>query len=209
MSDRAESILIVDDHPMVAASLCALLDRLRPGVQVTVHNHADDALAALHARTDWFRVFLDVDVPGAHGLSLARRFADSPAGARSVLVTAADKPQWQAEAASMGLLGYIIKSAPIDRFVAQLQSVLDGVPVFPPGAAAARTSAVHLTPRQKEVLQLLLRGLTSKQIAGALGLTTGTVNNHVAALSDALGARNRAQAVAKALELGYRPGDPR
>jgi DNA-binding NarL/FixJ family response regulator len=207
MSNSAESILIVDDHPMVAASMCALLDRLRPGVQVTIHNHGDAALAALRARDDWFRVFLDVDVPGAHGLSLARQFAASAAGARCVLVTAADKPQWQAEAASMGLLGYIVKSAPIERFVADLEAVLAGVAVFPPGAAAAAASAVHLTPRQKEVLHLLLRGFTSKRIAAELGLTTGTVHNHVAALSGALGVRNRAQLVAKAIELGYRSYD--
>jgi DNA-binding NarL/FixJ family response regulator len=204
MSKPAESILIVDDHPMVAASMCALLDRLRPGVQTTIHNHGEAALAALRARADWFRVFLDVDVPGAHGLSLARQFAASPVGPRCVLVTAADKPQWQAEAASMGLLGYIVKSAPIERFVADLGAVLDGVAVFPSGATA--TSAVHLTPRQLQVLQLLLRGLTSKQIAAELDLTTGTVHNHVAALSGALGARNRAQLVATAIELGYRSG---
>ena len=195
-------VLIVEDHPMVAEALQGLLQKLEPGLQCTHCQHAREAQQYLQPQL-WHRIYLDLDVPGAHGLSLARKLVEAGLGPRSVVLSGYEHVQWQNEACAMGLLGYIGKGWPLAQYLEAIQATLAGQRRFALSAAQQETQATRLTRRQQDVLCLLQRGYSSKQIASQLGLNTGTVDNHVTGLLRALNASSRTHAIAKAIGLGY------
>lgn len=199
---KVNSILIIEDHPVVADAMRSVLSNMDNTANIIVCGTAETALAEFSKCCNWFRIFLDINIPGAHGLSLARKFANLGVAKKCAVVTASDNPQWRAEAVSMGMLGYIVKAISVEDFISALEEVLKGRPAFPKISLDEKI-AVRLTRRQQDVLCLLQRGCTSKSIAAQLGLSTGTVDNHVLALLNALGVRSRAQAIAKGIELGY------
>jgi DNA-binding NarL/FixJ family response regulator len=199
MSEIQGSVLIVEDHPLVAEATADLLRRKHPALRVVC---AESAKAALERPcTDWFRIFVDLEVPGAHGLSLVREIAARGYAQRCCVVTAFDNLAVIREARDLGVLGYIVKTSTVAEFVKALDAVLLGYPVFP-SECAGLEPRVRLTRRQLQLLVLLQRGFSSKQIAVEWAISEGTVNNHVGALLRALSVCNRTHAVARAAELG-------
>ena len=104
----------------------------------------------------------------------------------------------------MGFLGYIVKAIPVLQFAEALRKVFLGEPVFvhTGDGQHGKVDTVRLTPRQAEVLGLVRRGLTSKQIAEVLKVSVGNVDNHVSAAMAALDVASRSHAIAKATDLG-------
>lgn len=193
------SVLIVEDHPLVAEATSDVIRKRHPALRVVC---AESASAVLeHPCSDWFRIFADLEVPGAHRLSLIREIAARGCAQRCCVVTAFDHPALIREARDLGVLGYIVKTSALVEFVTALDAVLLGHSVFPSESAKSEPR-VRLTRRQLQLLTLLQRGLSSKQIAAEWAISQGTVNNHVSALLRALSVRNRAHAVARASELG-------
>jgi DNA-binding NarL/FixJ family response regulator len=203
-SVQERRVLIVEDHPVVALSIESLLSKIDSGISATICGCADTAREEFLRPVKWFRVFVDLDVPKAYGLSLVRYFAQQGAHERCVILTGSNNPNWISAAKGMGLLGYIVKTAPCADFMSELRSVVDGHRVFPSveGAQKSQTPS-GITRRQLDVLSLLQRGYSSKQIAEQLKLNSGTINNHVAGLLRTLEVSSRTHAVAKAIELGY------
>lgn len=200
----AKYVLVVDDHPLIADATRALLMQLDTSLQITICHTADTALIEFNKRSDWHRIFLDVTMPGTHGLFLPRQFAKLGVAGKCTIITASDNPQWPVEAEAMGMLGYIAKATHIKEFTGALRAVLNGQPTFPATTPTLGSPhAIRLTRRQEEVLQLLHRGLTSPDIAAHLGITPGTVDNHVTALMSAFNVKNRTQIVVKGIELGH------
>lgn len=196
------SVLIVEDHPLVAEATGDLIRKKYPSLRVVC---AESASAALeYPCAQWFRIFADLEVPGAQGLSLIRQIAAAGCAPRCCIVTAFDNPALVNEARELGVLGYIVKTSAISEFVLALDAVMRGDPVFP-SQSAKPEQRVRLTRRQLQLLVLLQRGFSSKQIATEWDISEGTVNNHVSALLRALGVSNRAHAVARATELGLLP----
>lgn len=197
-----KSVLIVEDHPVVAKATQILLSRIDKTLAVTICDSATSALEEYRSDPSWSRIFLDLDVPGAYGLSLARQFCEFGVANRCAVITASNNPSWIAEAEGLGMIGYILKATPVEEFSAALKAILDGRRMFPRLLTTHRFLR-RLTRRQHDVLSLLHRGYSSKQIAAQLRLSEGTVNNHVTGLLQALEVSNRTHAIAKALELGY------
>ena len=117
-------------------------------------------------------------------------------------------------ALSLGARGYVTKTTPSELTVAALRLVLTGGTYVPatflaPQAAPAEPAgtatlaAADLTPRQREVLELLARGCPNKEIAQRLGMAVGTVKIHMTAILRALDVKNRTQAVLVAMQMGY------
>jgi two-component system response regulator DesR len=196
------SILIIEDHPLVAQATSDIIRKRYPALGVVCAESAAAALA--RPCSDWFRIFVDLEVPGAHGLSLVRELAARGCAERCCVVTAFDNPLLIREARALGVLGYIVKTAAIAEFVESLDAALLGRSVFP-SEKAKPESRVRLTRRQLQLLELLQRGLSSKQIAVEWAISEGTVNNHVTSLLRALSVCNRTHAVARATELGLLP----
>ena len=106
------------------------------------------------------------------------------------------------EVKHMGMLGYLVKAIPVEQFTEALEAVLRGTLAFPETSTHQTEPAIRLTRRQRDMLCLLQRGYSSKEIAKQLGLSEGTVNNHISGLLRALDVSNRAHAIAKGVELG-------
>jgi two-component system, NarL family, response regulator DesR len=147
-------------------------------------------------------VFLDLNVPGAQGLSLVRVFSDLGLAGRCCIVTAAKDTALVDGARKLGVLGYIEKSCPVDEFCRALQTIVDGQAFYPTLPAQGAAAVPQLTVRQLGVLRLLHRGLSSKEVARELSLAEGTVKNQTLAIMRVLGASNRTHAVARAINLG-------
>ena len=195
-----KNMLIVEDHPFVAEATKSLFLAMADD-HVEIARNFDDAVARLHARTDWFRIWLDVDVPGAQGLSLVRHVHDIGFAPRAAVITASDNPQWQADVESMGFLGYVLKTATVDEFNRALGDIMKGRACFSRSRHPRQPS--HLTRRQIEILSLLHDGLNTKHIARQLNLSPGTIDNHVSNVISALRANDRTHAVALGMQYGY------
>jgi two-component system, NarL family, response regulator DesR len=196
-------VLVVEDHPLVAEATSRLLTHGFEDVQIVTCATATSAVDRLRDRRRlWFRVFLDLAVPGAFGLSLAKQVRSIGAAPVCCVVSAFDRDDYVRQLQAWGFLGYIPKSIPVDAFAARLNDAMRGLGSFPGSSRESRTSSVRLTSRQTEILEHIQSGRSSKQIAMLMNLAEGTVNNQVAALMHALQAVSRSHAVAKAIELG-------
>jgi DNA-binding NarL/FixJ family response regulator len=203
MTSEINNVMIVEDHRFVADATVNLLRDL-PGVgEITTYGTADEAKSALAAQPGcWGLILLDLDVPGAVGLSLAKHIRQLGLAPITCILTGTYSESYIAQARAEGFLGYILKASAADELEQSLRQVLGGQRIFPAlGHESIVKSSILLTLRQRDVLELVASGMTSKEVARQLQLTLGTVNNHIAASMTALGARNRLEAVTKALEL--------
>jgi DNA-binding NarL/FixJ family response regulator len=196
-------VLIVEDHPMVAHAMANEL-RYSGDIEIVLATHEVQAIQLVLARgREWFRIFLDLDIPGARGLSLARKLASAGVGDRCCIVSATDKPETIAEAERLGLLGYIVKACPYTEFRVALDRTLAGIRSFPLHSPGDRP--VRLSWRQEQLLEFVRQGMTSREMAQRVGLKEGTVNNCITTVLRALNATSRSHAVGIALDLGLLP----
>lgn len=198
-----KQVLVVEDHPLVAEATAQLLERRFDAIEVVTAGCASEALMQVdEARSQWFRIFLDLAVPGAFGLSLAKQLADRQLAPICCVISAYDRDDYVQQLRAWGFLGYVAKSTPVDALIARLGDVMRGIGTFPSTIPAARRSETRLTARQNEILEGVREGLSSKRIADRMHLAEGTVNNQVAAIMQLLHAESRSHAVAKAISLG-------
>ncbi|MCW7536261.1 response regulator transcription factor [Aquabacterium sp. A7-Y] len=195
-------ILIVEDHPLVAEATADLLKRCGTRSDLVICHTAAQTQTVLQREQAWFRILLDLDVPGAQGLSLVREVADRGLASRTCVVSANTKQEFIEATRQLGLLGYIGKALPVPDFSDALSRMLAGEHVYMSATLTPAPPTTRLTRRQLQLLQLVAQGLGSKQIGVALNLSEGTVNNHMASILRVLGVTGRAHAVAKAMELG-------
>jgi DNA-binding NarL/FixJ family response regulator len=197
-----QPVLLVEDHPLVAHAMVGELTRWNSRLELLV---APDAATAVRQLMDpareWHRIFLDLDVPGAHGLSLAREILRNNFEKRCCVVSALSRADLIAEVKLLGFLGYIVKASPFADFKRDLAQVMLGERTFSSTDTDART-VIRLSRRQEQLLNCVRRGLSSKEMARVVFLSEGTVNNCINAALKALGVTSRSHAVAKALELG-------
>lgn len=198
-------VLIIDEHPIVANAIEGALADIDDSLAITVCHSAGSAIDTFRRVPAWYRILLDLDVPGAHGIALARQFHAWGVADRCAIVTAIDDPSWIAETKRLGMIAYIVKSMPLDAFATGLRSILDGKRVFPE-VASREDPGVRLTRRQRDVLSLLCRGYSTKEIAVKLSLAVGTVDNHIANAMRTLHAKNRTHAITRAIALGMIDG---
>ena len=204
-----QSVLLVEDHPLVAHAMVGELTRSNNRLELHI---APDAATAMRYLMDlirqWHRIFLDLDVPGAHGLSLAREIQRNNFEKRCCVVSALSRTDLIAEIRLLGFLGYIVKASSFAEFKRAIAQVMSGDRTFPSLEMDART-LIRLSRRQEQMLDCVRRGLSSKEIARVVFLSEGTVNNCINAALRALGVTSRSHAVAKALELGLLVFDTR
>lgn len=198
------NIMIVEDQPYVAEATKLLLGGDPSIGAIETFTSADEAKGALaQDREKWGLILLDLIVPGAVGMSLAAHIRDCGLASITCILTGTYKQEYVAAARRDGFRGYILKAATTEAVIGGLRAILSGQRVFPPEEALSGTAEmVMLTPRQQAVMAMVGKGLTSKEIAKALNLTPGTVDNHIQASVYALNAKNRAEAAMKALALG-------
>lgn len=191
-------ILIVEDHAMVLGVLQANLRRLCPEVAQVCVKSATAALEVIGK--PWLRVFLDPDAEGvAEGL-LVHELARLGLGTRCCLITTRPRHRIKRHLQGLKCLTCVSTRMPIDEFNEVLARKALGITTR---EGTSRDHAAPLvTPRHAELLRLLQRGLQNKAIAHELGISEGTVRNHLHSVMKRLGVRNRIQAAQEAARFG-------
>lgn len=211
-------VLVVEDHALVREGLVRLLAQLEARVVVRDCADFDAALNLLETEDEVDLVLLDLALPGIDGFVgldvLRRRFPAIPV----VVVSAFDDLPTIARVMNLGASGFIPKAFSGEALLAALQQVLAGnifhpdrsgqaaqlddeQPV-PPAAKGVAAADVGLTERQAQVLALMVRGLSNREIAERLELSEGTVKIHVTAIFKTLGVTSRTQALVAVARYG-------
>lgn len=203
-------ILAIDDHPLIQEALRQVLRELDKNVRVIAALQRDEALLQAARHPDCTLILLDLTLPGASGMSLlAQLRARYPAIPVVVHSATCDRATVLA-AIDQGAMGFIPKTSSASALIVSLRRVLSGEIALPPGlsgdpvADAAGVPMLGLSPRQLQVLTLMVQGLPNKLICRRLELAEGTVKVHVSAVLKSLKVENRTQAVIALSRLGIR-----
>jgi len=217
------SVVIADDQGMVRAGFRSLLDS-EPGLRVVGEaadgDQAVDVVRRLHPDV----VLMDIRMPVLDGIAATRRLVAEGIGSRILVLTTFDLDEYVFEALRAGASGFLLKDAPAEELVAAIGVVAAGDALLAPGVTRRVIDAflhrpgppVHrpevlssLTPREREVLGLMARGLSNADLARRLVVSEATTKTHVSNVLGKLGLRDRVQAVIFAYESGLvAAGDP-
>jgi DNA-binding NarL/FixJ family response regulator len=219
-------LLVADDQAMVRAGLATLLDS-QPGLSVVgqAANGQEAVLLARELTPDV--VLMDIRMPVLDGLAATARIAGEQAGGRPVRVvvlTTYDLDEYVYDALRAGACGFLLKHAPPEELLLGVRAAADGGALLSPAVtvrllreftarrpATAREPAElsTLTPREREVLDLVVRGRSNAEIARELVVAQTTVKTHFGHVLDKLGLRDRVHAVVYGYEHGLiTPGAP-
>jgi DNA-binding NarL/FixJ family response regulator len=211
------SVLIADDQALVRVGLRKILES-EP--ELTVAGEASDGEdAAARARELHPDVVLmDIRMPVLDGIEATRRIIAAQPATRVLILTTFGLDTYVFDALRAGASGFMLKDAPPEEIVAAVRIVASGDALLapavtravveefarrPPAAAPTPPAAVEeLTPREREVLALLVRGLSNPEICERLFISEATAKTHVARILQKLGIRDRVQAVIYAYETG-------
>lgn len=215
-------VLVADDQALVRAGFRKILEA---DVAIEVVGEAADGLEAVECSRVLVPdvVLMDIRMPGLDGIAATRRLSDELKDSPRVLVlTTFGLEEYVYEALRAGASGFLLKDVPPEQLIAAVHVVARGDALLDPTitrsvieAFASRPAArgelagklEDLTPREREVFDLVARGLSNAEIAGELVVGDGTVKTHVAHLLLKLGVRDRVQAVIYAYEAGVvQPG---
>jgi DNA-binding NarL/FixJ family response regulator len=204
-------ILVVDDHALVRAGLCQVLLGLDAHEPVKVLEAATCAQAFALARehADLDLVLLDYHLPDMNGLAALSVFGRAHPELPVVVLSGSANPSITQRVIAQGAAGFVTKSGLSDELLFALRQVLAGGVYQPNQAAPAGPGAVTaqqppvFTPRQEEVLALLLDGCSNTEIGHQLGLSEETVKTHISTLLRGFGVKTRIQAALEAARWGY------
>ena len=196
-------ILIIDDHPLTCAGLRSLLSSAYPDAEVMSVHDAQDARTFLEndaqasEAADW--IFLDIHLPDDPEWLLFKWLCTGRWIGKTILISAELDGDVLRNALGTGVRGFIPKSADPDMVLEGFDAIRRGQVYLPPQLAglAKQPAGKPLSPRQKEVLALLLQGSPNKVIARELNLTLNTVKEYVSALLEIHGVSNRLELVLK------------
>jgi DNA-binding NarL/FixJ family response regulator len=193
-------VAIIDDHPVVREAFGNLFELVEGLEVVATAGDATEALAKL-ATTPVDVAIVDFALPGVDGSVLTARIKDSHPDVRVLIFTASLDPEQVRKAAESAADGILLKSIPIDYLVSAIRDVANGRRVVGRDLSGVLTSGgdepAQLSDREREVLALLAKGNTNKDIARELFISQATVKSHVENILRKLGATDRAGAVAE------------
>jgi DNA-binding NarL/FixJ family response regulator len=201
-------ILIVDDHPLFRAGFHAVLEQSDLEAGVLSVSSVPEALQALQRDGDIGLVLLDIHLRGDDGFKALKTIGERFPTTACIMISGDEQHGVAARAISAGASGFIPKSFTADEMIAAIRQVLSGDVFTPAPASLTPAEPSGLTLRQLEVISMLGRGFSNKEIARALDVAERTVKAHVSAVFEALNVRNRTQAVLVAQRRGYLPSSP-
>jgi DNA-binding NarL/FixJ family response regulator len=209
-------VMVVDDHPMWREGVARDLAEAGHTVVAAVGEGRQAIRVAAAARPEV--VVLDLQLPDISGVEVIRGLRDVLPGVRVLMLSASGEQQSVLDAVKAGAAGYLVKSAGPAEFLAAVQRTAAGEAVFTPGLAGlvlgeyrrlatepaddGEPDQPRLTDRETEVLRLVAKGLSYKQIAERLGLSHRTVQNHVQNTLGKLQLHNRVELTRYAIERG-------
>jgi DNA-binding NarL/FixJ family response regulator len=215
-------VLIVEDHRVVAEGLWALLAEYP---DLTVVGWADSVaeVIPMAKEMDPDVALIDYRLPDGTGADAAARIRTHDPSTAMVVLSADASDEALLASVEAGACGYLLKSASGDEIAGAIRSAAEGETLIPARTLVevlarhretTRTSAKaaerleSLTPREQEILTLMSQGLDNRAVAERLTISYATVRTHVRKILEKLEARSQLEAVAKAAEWGFRPGEP-
>ncbi|WP_327401200.1 response regulator transcription factor [Streptomyces sp. NBC_01288] len=204
------SLLIVDDHPVVRDGLRGMFESA-PGFRVL--GEASNGVEAVERAADLDPdvILMDLRMPGGAGVDAIRELTRRAARAKVLVLTTYDTDSDTLPAIEAGATGYLLKDAPRDELFTAVRAAAEGRTVLSPAVASRLVSAVRgpqapgnepLSAREREVLVLVAKGTSNREIARELFISEATVKTHLTHLYGKLGVKDRAAAVAVAYDRG-------
>lgn len=198
------TLLVIDDHFVVRSGLAASLeleDDLRVAGELDRGDQACERYAQLRPQV----VLMDLQLPGAGGVETTALLLRQHPEARVLIFSTFARDDEIQAALRAGALGYVPKSASREDLLAAIRTVARGEKWLPADLAARlreRLAEPEITPREREILQLVAQGNANKEIAAVLGIGEDTVKQHVSRVLVKLKVNDRAQATAEAIRRG-------
>ena len=197
-------VLIVDDHPVVRAGLASLLRR-QSGVKLSGAAHSGEEALEVLKRIPADVILLDLRMPTINGIDVLNLLNAEPNPPRAIILSSYELEEEIYKAVKAGARGYLSKNAPREEIVEAISVVAGGGTYFPERIAkwiTEREDRSSLSAREIEILEMVSRGLTNKEIAGALNISHYTVRNHINHISAKLQGADRTEAATLALRQG-------
>lgn len=209
--ERTVTVVLVDDHPVVRDGLRGMFTA-EPGFEVLGEAaNGVDALGVV-GRHDPDVVLMDLRMPGGGGVAAIAELTRRGARAKVLVLTTYDTDSDTLPAIEVGATGYLLKDAPREELFAAVRAAADGRSVLSPAVAsrlmtrvrtpAAAPADTPLSAREREVLVLVARGTTNREIAAELFISEATVKTHLTHIFAKLGTKDRAAAVAVGYDRG-------
>jgi DNA-binding NarL/FixJ family response regulator len=200
-------LLLADDHSITLSGMRSVIGREHDLIG-SVGDGRALVKEALRLRPDL--IVLDIGMPLLNGIEAARQIRKAWPQAKLLFVSMHSNAMYVREAMSTGASGYLLKTSAAEELLPAIQTILEGQVYVTPALGAsvvenvmASTQRPGLTPRQREVLQLIAEGRSSKEIAGILGTSMKTVNFHRDQLKKKLGVHSIAELGAFAARKGF------
>jgi len=205
--------LIVDDHPVTREGLRTLLELSGDDAVVVVGEagSGEEAVAQV-VELEPDVVFMDVRMPGISGIEATKQIRKAYPGTKVILITIDESRGAISEAIQAGVSGYLLKDASPEALVDAAKQAVEGRAVIHPQLTKTFIEEVQhadeapattpLSKREREILQMVANGSTTKEVARDLGISPHTVKTHLERIFEKLGANDRAQAVAIAIRTG-------
>jgi len=197
-------VLIAEDQAMIRGALAALLST-EADIEVVAQVERGDRVVeeALRAKPDV--ALLDIEMPGQDGITAAAELRAKLPSCRVLILTVFGRPGYLRRAVDAGVSGFLLKDAPPDELASAIRRTAKGEKVIDSQLAHAALSegSSPLTPRERDVLAMSVRGASVEEVARSLHLTNGTVRNHLSIAIQKLNAHNRVEAARIAEEKGW------
>jgi DNA-binding NarL/FixJ family response regulator len=210
-------ILLVDDQPLFREGLRTLLSVHSDFEVVGEAGNGEEALRLVRSLQPSV-VLMDLQMPVLNGVAATRRLHEEQPGCRVIVLTTFDDDEMVFDGLRAGAVGYLLKDAPSEKLAEAIRVAARGESFLQPSVAAkvvaefarlsrktvgTQASVIEpLSERELEILRLIARGASNREIAGTLFLAEGTVKNHVTNILGKLEVRDRTQAALKAKESG-------
>lgn len=198
-------VVIAEDQGMLLGAFAALID-MEEDMQVVGQARNGQEAIDLVLKHDPDICIMDIEMPLKTGLDAAEELMNHPC--RKIILTTFARPGYFQRARKSGVNGYLLKDSPIEELVHSIRSIMAGNRMYAPelidyAYQDGEEIGNPLTERENEVLTLIAEGKTTKEIAGELYLTPGTIRNYISTILDKLGVSNRIEAISRFKEKGW------
>lgn len=206
-------VLLVDDHPVIMEALATAFAAIRLFERIEKVRSLGGAFELLDRDSAFALVIVDLHMSDSDGLNAVIRLRENYPDVPVMVFSGETAAEAISQAFDLGVRGYVTKDVPLEVVIGAVRMILAGSAYVPPHLVGhflgheavvpqAPPTQLQITPRQQQVLALLLQGMPNKVIGNRLGMAEGTVKTHLNTIFRVLGARNRAQVILRARAFG-------